>query len=337
MATLYCKTYDELMDLLALEKKFQAKIVYQNLIKGVTDFKAMSSLPKETRDRLSGKHKSALSSKVINKLEDESATKLAIMLEDGAVVECVRLSDGKGRYTACLSSQVGCAMGCSFCKTGTMGLIRNLTSGEIVEEFVHLEQLGERISHIVFMGMGEPLANFQEVLRAATELHSENAFNISYRKITISTCGLVPGIKRLTELNLPIKLAVSLVSADDTTRSRIMKINRSFDLKSLKEALLSFQHKQDKRITLEYCLLSGVNTSKESAEALAKFCKGLECLVNIIPWNPIDELEYTTPSEKEIRYFTNELKRLGINYTLRRSKGRSASAACGQLAAEQNI
>ena len=335
MATLYCKTHDELMNLLALEKPFQAKIVYKNLIKGVTNFQSMSSLPKATRDRLSSKHESALSSKVIAKNDDDSATKLAIRLEDGAVVECVRLSDGKGRFTACLSSQVGCAMGCSFCKTGTMGLIRNLSAGEIVEEFVHLEQLGERISHIVFMGMGEPLANFQEVLRAATELHSENAFNISYRKITISTCGLVPGIKRLTELNLPIKLAVSLVSAEDDIRSRIMKINRSYDLKTLKDALISFQHKQDKRITLEYCLLSGVNTSRESAEALGRFCKGLECLVNIIPWNPIEELEYTTPSEKEIRFFTNEIKRLGINYTLRRSKGRGASAACGQLAAKQ--
>ena len=319
-----------------MDKKFQAKIVYQNLIKGVTDFKDMSSLPKAMRERLEKNHTSALSSTVIAKTEDDSAIKLAIKLEDNSVIECVRLSDGKGRYTACVSSQVGCAMGCSFCKTGTMGLYRNLEAGEIVEQFVHLEKLGEKISHIVFMGMGEPFANFQEVIRAATEFHNEEGFNISYRKITISTCGLVPGINRLTELNLPIKLAVSLVSAEDDIRSRIMKVNRSYDLKTLKEALIAFQHKQDKRITLEYCLLSGVNTSKESANELYRFTKGLECLVNLIPWNPIDELEYTTPSDKEINAFTSELKKFGVNYTLRRSKGRSASAACGQLAAKQN-
>lgn len=337
MATLYCKTNEELMDLLALDKSFQAKIIYQNLIKGVTEFEAMTSLPKAMRERLSSKHPSALSSSVIANTVDDSAIKLAIRLSDGAVIECVRLSDGKGRYTACLSSQVGCAMGCSFCKTGTMGLVRNLEAGEIIEQFIHLEKLGESISHIVFMGMGEPLANFQELLRAVTELHKEDGFNISYRKITISTCGLVPGIKRLSELKLPLKLAVSLVSANDNVRSRIMKINRSYGLKELKDALIAFQHRQDKRLTLEYCLLSGVNTSAESAEELSYFCKGLDCLVNLIPWNPIDELDYKTPTDMEINTFTRNLKRLGVNYTLRRSKGRGASAACGQLAAKQDI
>ena len=131
---------------------------------------------------------------------------------------------------------------------------------------------------------------------------------ISYRKITISTCGLVPGIKRLSELKLPVKLAVSLVSAEDPIRSRIMKVNHSFPLSELKKALISFQRHQEKRITLEYCLLSGVNTTKESAEALGKFTRGLECLVNLIPWNPIDELEFKTPSEREIQSFTKELK-----------------------------
>ena len=184
------------------------------------------------------------------------------------------------------------------------------------------------------MGMGEPLHNFAEVVRALTEFHREDGLNISYRKITISTCGLVPGIKRLSELKLPVKLAVSLVSAEDPIRSRIMKVNHSFPLSELKKALISFQRHQEKRITLEYCLLSGVNTTKESAEALGKFTRGLECLVNLIPWNPIDELEFKTPSEREIQSFTKELKRLGISYTLRRSKGRDASAACGQLASE---
>ena len=335
MATLFCKTTDEIVKLLDLEKPFQAKIIYQNMIKGIFVFNDMKGLTKEMRQRLSEDHESALSSSIIKKYDDDSATKLAIKLEDGSVVECVRLFDGDNRYTACISSQVGCAMGCSFCKTGTMGLKRNLNAGEIVEQFAHLKSLGEKISHIVFMGMGEPLANFQEVMRAITEFHREDGFNISYRKITISTCGLVPGIKKLTELNLPVKLAVSLVSADDATRSKIMKINRTYNLKKLKEALLSFQHHQNKRITLEYCMLSGVNTSEQSAIDLMKFTKGLDALINLIAWNPIDELNYKTPSKKEIECFTNNLKRLGIKYTLRRSKGRGTLAACGQLASEE--
>lgn len=334
MATLYAKSFPELQELLALDKPFQAKIVYQNLIKGITDFSLMTSLPKATRERLSSKHKDALTTTVLRKSEGESAIKLALKLSDDLIVECVRLSDGEGRYTACLSSQVGCAMGCAFCKTGTMGLVRNLEAGEIIEEFIQLEKLGEHITHVVFMGMGEPLANFQEVMRAITELHREDGLNISYRRITVSTCGLVPGIKRLTEVNIPIKLAVSLVSANDEVRSRIMKVNRSFPLSELKSALLTFQHHHDKRLTLEYCMLGGINTSKESAEELFKFTKGLEVLVNLIPWNPIDELNFTTPSDAEIRSFTQELKRYGINYTMRRSKGRENSAACGQLANE---
>ena len=336
MATLYAKSFPELQELLALDKPFQAKIVYQNLIKGITDFSLMTSLPKATRERLSSKHKDALTTTILRKSEGESAIKLALKLSDDLIVECVRLSDGEGRYTACLSSQVGCAMGCAFCKTGTMGLVRNLEAGEIIEEFIQLEKLGEHITHVVFMGMGEPLANFQEVMRAITELHREDGLNISYRRITVSTCGLVPGIKRLTEVNIPIKLAVSLVSANDEVRSRIMKVNRSFPLSELKSALLTFQHHHDKRLTLEYCMLGGINTSKESAEELFKFTKGLEVLVNLIPWNPIDELNFTTPTDAEIRSFTQELKRYGINYTMRRSKGRENSAACGQLASESS-
>ena len=334
MATLYAKNYSEIAELLSLDKPFQAKIVYQNLIKGVTRFEDMTSLPKAVRERLTAKHEDALTTSVIAKSEGDSAVKLALKLSDDLIIECVRLSDGEGRYTACLSSQVGCAMGCAFCKTGTMGLVRNLEAGEIIEQFIQLEKLGERISHVVFMGMGEPLANFQEVMRAITELHREEGLNISYRRITISTCGQVPGIKRLTELNLPVKLAVSLVVANDEMRSRIMKVNRSFPLGELKSALLSFQHHHDKRITLEYCMLSGVNTSRENAEELYKFAKGLDVLINLIPWNPIDELEFKSPTDIEIRAFTNELKKLGLNYTLRRSKGRENSAACGQLASE---
>lgn len=334
MESLLCKTDKDLMSILSLDKPFQARIIRDNLIKGVTSFDEMTSLPKALRERLSKERGSALTGRIIRKEEADSTVKIAVSFPDGAIIECVRLSDGTGRYTACLSSQVGCAMGCAFCKTGTMGLIRNLTAGEIVEEFILLSSLGERISHIVFMGMGEALHNFTASIDAAMELHRESGFDISFRKMTISTCGLVPGINKLTELDIPIRLAVSLVSADDDIRSDIMKVNRSYPLKELKDALLRFQHHQDRRLTLEYCMLSGVNTDRKSAEQLASFVKGLDALVNLIPWNPIPELGFRTPAEEEIRQFEKDLKSLGINYTIRRSKGRSISGACGQLATE---
>ena len=334
MESLLCKTDKDLMSILSLDKPFQARIIRDNLIKGVTSFDEMTSLPKALRERLSKERGSALTGRIIRKEEADSTVKIAVSFPDGAIIECVRLSDGTGRYTACLSSQVGCAMGCAFCKTGTMGLIRNLTAGEIVEEFILLSLLGERISHIVFMGMGEALHNFTASIDAAMELHRESGFDISFRKMTISTCGLVPGINKLTELDIPIRLAVSLVSADDDIRSDIMKVNRSYPLKELKDALLRFQHHQDRRLTLEYCMLSGVNTDRKSAEQLASFVKGLDALVNLIPWNPIPELGFRTPAEEEIRQFEKDLKSLGINYTIRRSKGRSISGACGQLATE---
>ncbi len=314
-----------------LEKPFQARIVRSFLDKGITDFDKMTSLSLSDRTRLSALRPSALTTKVEKKVESTDAVKLLLSLEDGYEVECVRLSDGKGRYTACLSSEVGCAMGCSFCATGTMGLKRNLKSGEIVEEYIQLEKLGEHITHIVFMGMGEPLQNFTEVMNAITTLHKEDGLNISYRRITISTCGVVPGIKRLSELNIPVKLAISLVSANNETRSKIMRVNNNYPLSELKKALVSFQHKGEKRITLEYCLLGGINTSKESAEELHRFTKGLDVLVNLIRWNKIPSLPYNSPDEREVIAFTKELERLKIPYTIRRSKGQDTNAACGML------
>ena len=264
-------SYEDIAKELKLDKPFQARIIYHALVTGITEFSRITSLPKALRERLEEEHGSLLSSKVVNRAEDDSAIKLALLLQDGSIIECVRLSDGKGRYTACLSSQVGCAMGCAFCSTGTMGFIRNLDAAEIAEQFLQLSLLGEEISHIVFMGMGEALQNFTAALDAIKALHREDGFNISYRRMTISTSGYVPGIRKLTEVSMPIRLAVSLVSADDDTRSRIMRINRTYPLSELKSALLSFQHHQDKRITLEHCMLSGVNTDRESAEKLRHF------------------------------------------------------------------
>lgn len=332
MPSLYAKTPDELVQCLSLEQKFRGGQIYSWLIKGVTDFDSMSNLSAKDRERLKALYPSCISSKIVDTQRDRSATKLLIELEDGALIECVMLTDGQDRKTACLSTQVGCAMGCSFCKTGTMGLVRNLTDYEIIEQMVHLRTLSEDITHIVFMGMGEPLHNFGPLMVAIQFFHDPKGFNISHRRMTVSTCGLVPGIRKLTEVKVPVRLAVSLVSADNETRDRIMKVNRSYPLKDLKGALIGFQRISDKRITLEYCMLKGVNTTRDAAAKLAKFTEGLFCVVNLIPWNPIPELGYETPDDKEIRAFCADLDYLRVNYTIRLTKGRNVSAACGQLA-----
>lgn len=336
MSSLFALNPEELVTKLKLEKKFQGKQIYAHLVKGDTDFALMSDLSKPLRERLIEEFHSPLSSQVIDKSESDSATKLAIRLEDHKVIECVLLSDKEGRKTACLSSQVGCAMGCKFCKTGTMGLIRNLEAYEIVEQFIHLLKLAPELTHIVFMGMGEPLANFGQVIKAIGFIHDPKGINISLRRITISTCGLVPGIQKLSEINLPIRLAVSLVSADNHTRSSLMKINEAFPLQELKASLLNYQHIADKRITLEYCMLKGINTDEQAAKDLSYFMHGLDAVVNLIAWNPIEELNYETPSVQEIDFFTNQLDKLHLHYTLRYSKGRDISGACGQLAAKQD-
>lgn len=332
MPSLYVKSEEELINKLKLDKPFQAKQIISWLMKGVSTWDEMSNLPLSLRNRLKDENIQIISSRIAGRQDDRSAVKLLIELEDKCLIECVMLSDGEGRKTACISSQVGCAMGCAFCKTGTMGLVRNLRDYEIVEQMIHLHTLNPHIGHIVFMGMGEPLHNFSALMGAVTYFHNPATFNISYRKMTVSTCGLVPGIRQLAELNLGVRLALSLVSADDETRSRIMKINRRYPLSELKKALISFQHTCDKRITLEYCLLSGVNTTRESAKALFNFTQGLSVNVNLIPWNRIDGLEWETPSRDEIRAFTRMLDSYHISYTLRLPKGRGISGACGQLA-----
>jgi len=334
--SLYGLSIEQIYNTLNLEKKFQAKQIYQWLIKGVTDFNLMSNISKNERERLINEYQSPISSKVIDTQIDESgATKLAIELYDGAIIESVMLVDKNERKTACLSSQVGCAMGCKFCRTGTMGLIRNLTASEIIEQFVHLRKLGN-ITHIVYMGMGEPLANLAPVLESIRFFHSEDAFFISLRRITISTCGIVSGINKITEQNLNVKLAVSLVSAENPLRSKIMPINDTFNLQQLKKSLLHYQNKGGSRFTLEYCMLSGVNCNLNAAKKLASFTNGLDAVVNLIPWNPAAELPWTTPSTEEINTFTKYLDEFHINYARRYTRGRSVNGACGQLATKNN-
>lgn len=332
--SLFAKTPSQISAALNLDKPFQGKQIYQWLVKGADSFEKMTNLPKALREKLSAEHPCLFSCTVETSQSDpDGAAKLALRLYDGNVVECVLLTDREGELTACLSSQAGCAMGCRFCRTGTLHLKRNLNDFEIVEQFIHLQNAAPgKITHVVFMGMGEPLANLDNVISAIGFLHDPEGLNLSHRRITISTCGLVPGINELARRKVPVKLAVSLVTADDGKRSALMPVNRSFPLSQLREALVRFQKVSGRRFTFEYCMIRDNNISDEDAEKLARFCRGLEVIVNLIPFNPCPELPFETPTESEIRAFTNALKKRAVEYTIRISRGRTIRGACGQLA-----
>ena len=330
--SLFALTPQEISESLNLSKPYQGRQIYLWLCRGVIDAQDMTDLPLSLRNTLSDA--AVCSSRVIDVQKDrDGALKLALRLYDSNVVECVLLTDRDGELTACLSSQVGCAMGCAFCRTGTLKLTRNLESFEIVEQFIHLQKNARgKISHVVFMGMGEPMANLDAVLKAIEFLHDPEEINISHRKITVSTCGVASGIDRLAASNVPVRLAVSLVSAIDSKRSELMPVNRTFPLERLRSSLVKFQQGNARRFTFEYCMIAGTNTDVRHARALADFCRGLKVIVNLIPFNPCPELPFRSPSKDEIRIFTSELEALHVPYTIRISRGRSIKGACGQLA-----
>lgn len=331
--SLFAKKPQEIQTELGLDKAFQGKQIYQWLVKGVTSFDQMSNLSKTLRESLAAKY-SVFSSVVIDRQsDDDGACKLALKLEDNSIVECVLLTDKEGELTACVSSQVGCAMGCKFCRTGTLKLKRNLKDYEIVEQFIHLQQNAPgKITHIVFMGMGEPFANLDAVLSAISFFHDPDGIGLSHRRITISTCGVVPGILELAKREVPVKLAVSLVTADNEKRSSLMPVNRTFPLEKLHDALRKFYEVSGRRFTFEYCMIHDQNISEKDADKLAEFCRGMEVIVNLIPFNPCPELPFQTPDKAEIDSFTRALDKRHIPYTIRISRGRSIKGACGQLA-----
>ena len=339
--SLFAKTPAEITSALGLEKAFQGRQVYRWLTKGAVSFSSMTDLPAALRERLTAEHPSLFSSAVVtSQTDDDGSAKLALRLYDGNVVECVLLTDREGELTACLSSQAGCAMGCRFCRTGTLKLKRNLEAFEIIEQFMHLQAVAPgKIGHVVFMGMGEPLANIDNVIRAISFLHDPEGLNLSHRRITVSTCGLVPGINALAARKVPVKLAVSLVTADDEKRSALMPVNRAYPLSTLREALVRFQKVSGRRFTFEYCMIRGQNIDEKDADKLSRFCRGLEVIVNLIPFNPCPELPFETPTDQEIRRFTDALRQRNVEYTIRISRGRSIKGACGQLAGklEENV
>lgn len=325
----------ELAEHLQLSPPFRGTQLFEWIHHRLADsFEQMSNLSKELRARLAEQCGRPLSSAISAEQSDPDGTvKLGIGLADGATVESVLLTDEQGRRTACLSSQVGCAMGCTFCRTATMGLVRNLTGGEIAEQLLHLRRRFGDIDNVVFMGMGEPLANLPAVRRAVELFTHAKGPAMSHRRITLSTCGLLAGIRSLTEDGPPVRLAVSLVSARPALREQLIPITRTNPLEELKAALGEWQRAHRRRITLEYVAIGGENTSPEDADQLARFAEGLDVLVNIIPWNPAAELPFREPERRELEGFMEAVRARGLPITRRFRRGRGVNGACGQLAA----
>jgi 23S rRNA (adenine2503-C2)-methyltransferase len=291
----------------------------------------MSDLPAPLREELAAKAVVSRT-KPLSSLDDsDGSRKLAVGLDDGSVVECVLLSDREGRKTACLSTQVGCPMGCAFCRTGQMGFARNLEVDEIIDQYILLDAGLARVSNVVFMGMGEPLLNLPEVRRAVAWLEHPRGPGISSRKITISTCGIAAGIRDLADSGPHVRLAVSITTADPGLRARLMPVEGSNPLPELREALAYYQSKTDRRLTLEAVILGGVNSRAEDATLLAEFIRPLKAQLNLIPWNPVPGLPFRSPRREEIEAFERALAKAGVDFTRRARRGRGVSGACGQL------
>jgi len=262
--------------------------------------------------------------------DDDSAEKFLFKCKDGYAIETVLLRSGN-HYTLCVSSEIGCAMGCTFCKTGEMGLKRKLQAGEIVEQVLLARRISDKkISNIVFMGMGEPFNNYDEVIKAATIMNHAKGLNIGARHITISTSGVVPYIREFSHLPFQFKLAISLNSANDTKRSELMPINRSYPLEDLLSAAKYYTIVTNKLITFEYVLLKGINDTAKDAHELIEKLSSIPSKLNIIPYNEIDD-RFKRPSEKDIHRFLDYLENVPFAVTLRYSGGRGIRAACGQL------
>lgn len=300
--------------------------------KGVESFDEMTNLPLPLRQKLEEKYNIShctVEQKLVSAID--GTVKYLFCLPDGALVESVVMQYKYG-YSMCVSSQVGCKMGCSFCASGLDGFQRNLTAGEIISQIQRAQvDLDVRISHVVLMGMGEPLDNFDHVINFLKIVNHNEGLNISMRNISLSTCGIVPRIYDLIEQDLPITLSISLHAPNDRIRSVLMPVNDKWGVAELIKACKDYAKSGNRRISFEYTLIEGVNDSQACAQELADLLQGMLCHVNLIPVNPVDEHSFGKSSNKRITNFTYVLKRRGINATIRRTLGADINASCGQL------
>jgi 23S rRNA (adenine2503-C2)-methyltransferase len=315
---------------------YRARQIRQWLFKKlVSSSDEMTDLSKPARDLLKKRADIDHLERVRTQVSGDATEKFLFRLRDGEHIETVLIPE-KDHFTLCVSSQVGCAMGCVFCLTARKGFIRNLTPAEIVDQVIQVKRsmkTPERLTNIVFMGMGEPLANYKSVLRAIGNMIAEEGMNFSHRKVTLSTCGLVPFIRKLGE-DTTVNLAVSLNAADNETRSFLMPVNHQYDLGSLIAACRDFPLPNRRMITFEYILINGMNDRKEDAQNLIKLLSGLRAKINLIPLNPYPGLEMAVPPEERILAFQDILVHHHLTAIIRKSKGRDILAACGQLRGE---
>lgn len=310
--------------------------LYQN---GVSNTEEMKNIPKKMRSFIDQNYQITDLKEVKKNTAVDGTVKYLWELADGEKIEGVYLPfPESGRHSACISTQVGCGLGCSFCATGISGLKRNLTTAEIVDQVIKIQRdisgtnfAEPRLSNIVFMGMGEPLANFDNLMKAVEILNSNQGLNIGMRKMTISTAGLVPEIKKLAKVNDQIGLAVSLHAPNDRLRNKIMPINKKYNLNQLLKAVIEYIEQTGRRVTFEYVLMDSVNDSPELSVQLAELLRGINCHVNLIPANPVPELNIKRPVQKVIDSFYETLANNGIQVTLRKEMGSQIEAACGQL------
>ncbi|OFX26636.1 MAG: 23S rRNA (adenine(2503)-C(2))-methyltransferase [Armatimonadetes bacterium RBG_16_67_12] len=298
-----------------------------------TSFADMTDLPQGLRDRLAEVARlSRLRLIARSNASNDLTTKVLLVLGDGHTVETVLMRYDDGRRTVCVSTQVGCGMACTFCATGLAGLTRNLTAGEIVDQVLAIEQeCGERVSHAVFMGMGEPLANYDAALRAVRLLNAPYGPRIGMRNLTLSTVGLVPQIRRLAQERLQLTLAVSLHAPNDELRSQLVPINRRWPIAELMAASHEYAVLTGRRVTFEYVLMAGVNDHVEHARQLASLLAGWHAHLNLIPWNPVYGMQYRRPSSDDLHRFAGLVRRAGVAATIRIDRGVDIDAACGQL------
>lgn len=323
------------------EKPFRAAQIFDWMyVKDAGSFEEMTNLSKETRAKLAG----AFSFPVLKQLrllesEDGETLKFLWELPDQKKVESVLILSGD-RRTVCVSCQVGCPARCAFCASGKEGLMRNLSPAEIVEQVLHINRYlkpqGERVSHIVFMGMGEPMENYEAVVKAIQIFHHPDGLNISQRRITVSTVGVVEGIHRLAKEELKVNLVLSLHAPNHHIRKKIIPYARKYPLEEILLAMDNYSRETKRDITYEYTLLAGINDHPKHAEELAQLLMGKQCTVNLIPYNPVEGLRLDRPEKEGIEDFRAILEEAGINTTWRYTKGKDIAAACGQLALQKS-
>jgi len=306
-------------------KPFAAKQLKSWLVKGVS-FENMTNLPKELREKLRQSHNEGYARVVEKHTASDGTIKFLLALSGGGLVECVVMQYHHGR-TLCVSTQLGCAMGCAFCASGANGLVRNLSSGEMLSQLIAAREDGD-INNIVLMGSGEPMANIDNVLSFVRVLQAD--FGIGMRHISLSTCGLVPGIKRLAEEGLPLTLCISLHAATDEKRRVIMPVARAYSVSQIIGAADDYFKKTGRRIIIEYTLMRGFNDGPEDRRALKRLLSGLNCHINVIPLNEAAG-QFQPPTEKEAFAFVAALEKEGMSATTRRALGGEIEGACGQL------